>query len=98
MADTSSLHGFGSKGPSMPWQEVSIVDQRREFVRLAMQTEANRHALMTNTSRILTRCNERRPGPVKQYSASDRAYMTAAPRREVPDFMCFFKFNVKQSF
>src|SRR5438270_11285113 len=31
--------------PSMPWQEVSIVDQRREFVRLAMQTEANRREL-----------------------------------------------------
>ena len=82
----------------MPWQEVSIVDQRREFVRLAMQTEANRHALMANTSRIFTRCNERRPGPVKQYSASGRAYMTAAPRREVPDFMCFSEFEVKQSF
>ena len=38
----------------MPWQEVSIVDQRREFVRLAMQTKANRHALMANTSRIFT--------------------------------------------
>ena len=29
----------------MPWQEVSIVDQRREFVRLAMQEGANRRAL-----------------------------------------------------
>ena len=29
----------------MPWQEVSIVDQRREFVRLAMQKGANRREL-----------------------------------------------------
>jgi len=29
----------------MPWQEVSIVDQRREFIRLAMQEEANRREL-----------------------------------------------------
>jgi hypothetical protein len=29
----------------MPWQEVSIVDQRREFVRLAMQDGANRREL-----------------------------------------------------
>jgi putative transposase len=29
----------------MPWQEVSIVDQRREFVRLAMQEGANRREL-----------------------------------------------------
>src|SRR5215467_3096956 len=31
--------------PSMPWSEVSIVDQRREFVRLAMQEGANRREL-----------------------------------------------------
>jgi transposase-like protein len=30
---------------SMPWQEVSIVDQRREFVRLAMQEGVNRREL-----------------------------------------------------
>jgi transposase InsO family protein len=29
----------------MPWQEVSVVDQRREFVRLAMQQGANRAEL-----------------------------------------------------
>jgi transposase InsO family protein len=29
----------------MPWREVSIVDQRREFVRLAMQEGVNRRAL-----------------------------------------------------
>jgi len=29
----------------MPWQEVSIVEQRREFVRLAMQEGANRREL-----------------------------------------------------
>jgi transposase InsO family protein len=29
----------------MPWQEVSVMDQRREFVRLAMQEGANRRAL-----------------------------------------------------
>jgi len=29
----------------MPWQEVSIVDQRREFVRLAMQEGTNRREL-----------------------------------------------------
>jgi transposase InsO family protein len=29
----------------MPWQEVSVVDQRREFVRLAMQEGANRREL-----------------------------------------------------
>src|SRR5687767_5993731 len=31
--------------PSMPWREVSIVDQRREFVRLAMQDGVNRREL-----------------------------------------------------
>jgi transposase-like protein len=29
----------------MPWQEASIMDQRREFVRLAMQEQANRREL-----------------------------------------------------
>jgi hypothetical protein len=29
----------------MPWQQVSIMDQRREFVRLAMQEEVNRRKL-----------------------------------------------------
>ena len=29
----------------MPWREVSIMDQRREFVRLAMQEGANRREL-----------------------------------------------------
>src|SRR5712692_2741413 len=31
--------------PSMPWREVSMMDQRREFVRLAMQEGANRREL-----------------------------------------------------
>src|SRR3954452_13592367 len=31
--------------PSMPWNEVSVVDQRREFVRLALQEGANRRGL-----------------------------------------------------
>src|SRR6267378_3954116 len=30
---------------TMPWREVSVVDQRREFVRLAMQEGANRREL-----------------------------------------------------
>jgi transposase InsO family protein len=30
---------------SMPWREVSVMDQRREFVRLAMQEGANRREL-----------------------------------------------------
>ena len=29
----------------MPWQEVSVMDQRREFVLLAMQEGANRREL-----------------------------------------------------
>src|SRR6476659_2036873 len=29
----------------MPWQEVSVMEQRREFVRLAMQAGANRREL-----------------------------------------------------
>src|SRR5580692_106623 len=31
--------------PSMPWREVSVVDQRREFVRLALQEGVNRREL-----------------------------------------------------
>src|SRR5947199_6926344 len=31
--------------PAMPWCEVSVVEQRREFVRLAMQEGANRREL-----------------------------------------------------
>src|SRR5215212_9838057 len=31
--------------PSMPWNEVSVMEQRREFVRLAMQEGANRREL-----------------------------------------------------
>jgi transposase InsO family protein len=34
-----------SEEASMPWQEVSIVDQRREFVQLAMQEGVNRREL-----------------------------------------------------
>src|SRR5258707_8769644 len=30
---------------SMPWREVSVMEQRREFVRLAMQEGANRREL-----------------------------------------------------
>jgi transposase InsO family protein len=33
------------KEPSMPWQEVSIMEQRREFVRLALQEGSNRREL-----------------------------------------------------
>src|SRR5262249_36019711 len=33
----------------MPWQEVSIMDQRREFVRLAMQEGTNRRELCRRT-------------------------------------------------
>ena len=29
----------------MPWSEVSVMDQRREFVRLALQEGANRREL-----------------------------------------------------
>src|ERR1043165_6214171 len=32
-------------GPSMPWREVSVMDQRHEFVRLAMLEGANRREL-----------------------------------------------------
>src|SRR4030095_2085906 len=31
--------------PSMPWREVSVMDQRREFVRMAMQAGVNRREL-----------------------------------------------------
>src|SRR3954453_1535232 len=31
--------------PSMPWNEVSVMDQRREFVRLALQEGTNRREL-----------------------------------------------------
>src|SRR5437660_1082360 len=31
--------------PAMPWREVSVMEQRREFVRLAMQEGANRREL-----------------------------------------------------
>jgi transposase len=34
-----------TQGPSMPWQEVSIMEQRREFVRLALLEGANRREL-----------------------------------------------------
>src|SRR5260370_14340347 len=33
------------RGRSMPWQEVSVMDQRREFVWLARQDGANRRGL-----------------------------------------------------
>src|SRR2546423_1794466 len=46
MTDTSYWHGFGFQGgPTMPWQEVSIMEQRREFIELAMQEGANRREL-----------------------------------------------------
>src|SRR5208282_490411 len=42
MGDTLST-GFGWKGAhSMPWRELSIMDQREEFVRLALAPGANR--------------------------------------------------------
>src|SRR5206468_3531461 len=31
--------------PSMPWREVSVMNERREFVRLTMQEGANRREL-----------------------------------------------------
>src|ERR1700750_688312 len=34
-----------AREPSMPWQEVSTMDERREFVRLAMQEGVNRREL-----------------------------------------------------
>src|SRR5947209_20041785 len=34
-----------ARRPSMPWREVSVMDERREFVRLAMQPDANRREL-----------------------------------------------------
>src|ERR1700751_1228849 len=39
----AGLFRFGR--PSMPWNEVSVMDQRREFVRLALQEGANRREL-----------------------------------------------------
>jgi len=46
MTDTSSLHGIGCKEAfAMPWKKVSIMDQRDEFVHLAMQEGANRSEL-----------------------------------------------------
>src|SRR5438552_16867026 len=45
MTDTF-LHGFGSQGgPTMPWQEVSKMQARREFVALALAEGANRREL-----------------------------------------------------
>src|SRR3954465_13571125 len=34
-----------NRRPAMPWREVSVMEQRREFVRLAMQEGANRREL-----------------------------------------------------
>src|SRR3981081_3701305 len=34
-----------TRRPFMPWREVSIMEQRREFVRLAMQEGVNRREL-----------------------------------------------------
>ncbi len=46
IADTSRLAGLVRFGrPSMPWNEVSVMDQRHEFVRLALQEGANRREL-----------------------------------------------------
>src|SRR5208282_4964444 len=45
MGDTLSTW-FGWKGAhSMPWRELSIMDQREEFVRLALAPGANRSEL-----------------------------------------------------
>src|ERR1700710_2654393 len=33
---------LANRRPAMPWREVSVMEQRREFVRLAMQEGANR--------------------------------------------------------
>src|SRR5690242_6398884 len=33
------------RGPSMPWREMSVMEQRREFVRLALQEGVNRRDL-----------------------------------------------------
>ena len=38
----------------MPWREVSIMDERREFVRLAMQEGANRRELCRRFGIYLT--------------------------------------------
>ena len=40
----------------MPWQEVSIVDQRREFVQLAMQEGANRRELCRRVTATVLDC------------------------------------------
>src|SRR5262245_32610363 len=39
------MDSAAKEGHSMPWREVSIMTQRREFVRLAMQEGANRREL-----------------------------------------------------
>src|SRR5437660_12043595 len=40
------MAGGGLLGrPSMPWREVLVMDQRREFVRLALQEGVNRREL-----------------------------------------------------
>src|SRR4051794_41845367 len=36
---------LANRRPAMPWREVSVMEQRREFVRLAMQEGANRREL-----------------------------------------------------
>src|SRR4051794_8352978 len=36
---------LANRRPAMPWREVSVMEQRREFVRLGMQEEANRREL-----------------------------------------------------
>jgi hypothetical protein len=38
----------------MPWREVSKMDERREFVRLAMQEGANRRELCRRSAFMLT--------------------------------------------
>jgi len=40
IADTLALRNF-SGGLAMPWREVSVMEQRREFVRLALQEGSN---------------------------------------------------------
>src|SRR5215204_6400774 len=42
MTDTSMMGHL--REPSMPWRRKSVMEQRREFVHLAMQEEANVHA------------------------------------------------------
>ena len=43
MVDT--LNGGSKRRPAMPWKEVSAMDQRREFVRLALLEGSNRREL-----------------------------------------------------